>query len=72
MYYMLYNIIFPESFILFSVISWLVTITVTMFSDVTDVWQCDCDVTLTLTLDPNKENKRKKKKKGNLNKKASV
>ena len=38
------------------------TITVTMSSDVTDVWQCDHDITLTLTLNPNKENKKKKEK----------
>ena len=43
------------------------TITVTMSSDVTDVWQCDIDVTLTLTLDPNKENERKKEKEKELN-----
>ena len=36
------------------------TITVTMLSNVTDVWHCDHDVTLTLTLDPNKENKEEK------------
>jgi len=46
----------------FSVILWLVTITVTMSSDVTDVWQCDPDVTLILILNPNKENKWKKEK----------
>ena len=59
---MLYNIILLEPSTSFSVILWLVTITVTMSSDVTDVWQCDHDITLTLTLDPNKENKRKKEK----------
>jgi len=59
MLYILYNIIFLESSMLFPVISWLVTITVTVWSDVTDVWQYDHDVTLALTLDPNKENKRK-------------
>ena len=57
-----YNIIFFELSIFFSIISWLVIITVTMSSDVIDVWQYDHDVTLTLTLAPNKENKRKKKK----------
>ena len=31
----------------------IVTITMTMSFDVTDVWQCDHDVTLTLTLDLN-------------------
>jgi len=46
----------------FSVTLWLVTITVTMSSDVTDMWQCDHDVTLTLILNPNKENKSKRKK----------
>jgi len=44
-----------------------VTITVTMTSDVTDMWQCDHDVTLTLTLDL-----RKRKRKRKLNKKAKV
>ena len=44
-------------------ILWLVIITVTMSSDVTDMWQCDHNITLTLTLDSNKENKSKKKKK---------
>jgi len=34
---MLYNIILPEPFISFSVILWLVTITVIVSSDVTDV-----------------------------------
>ena len=57
---MLYNIIFPESFMFFSVTSWLVTITVTMLSDVTDVWQCDHDITLTLTLYLNKEKEKGK------------
>jgi len=60
--HILYNIILLKPFISFSVILWLITITVTMLSDVTDVWQCDHDVTLNLTLDSNKENKRKKKK----------
>jgi len=55
-----HNIIFFELFMSFSMISWLVTITVTMSSDVIDVWQCDHNVTLTLTLAPNKEKKRKK------------
>ena len=55
MLHMLYNIILLEFFIFFSVTSWLVTVTVTMSSDVTDVWQCDYDITLALTLDPNKE-----------------
>jgi len=54
---MLYNIIFLESSTSFSVTLWLVTIAVTMSSDVTDMWQYDYDVTLTLTLDLNKENK---------------
>jgi len=62
MLYMLYNIILLEPSTSFSVILWLVTITVTMLTDVTDVWQYDHDITLTLTLDPNKENKRKKEK----------
>ena len=40
---------------------WLVTITVIMSSDVTDVWQCDLDITLTLTLDlKNKKQKEKR------------
>ena len=43
------------------------TTTVTMTSDVTDMWQCDHDVTLTLTLDL-----RKRKRKRKLNKKARV
>jgi len=33
-------------------------VTVTVLSDVTDVWQYDHDITLTLTLDPNTENKK--------------
>ena len=73
MLYILYDIILPEPSIFFSVISWLVTITVTVSSNVTDVWQCYHDIILTLTLAPNKENKRKKeKRKENLNKEASV
>ena len=63
MLYMLYNVILSEPSTSFFMTLWLVTITVIMSSDVTDVWQCDCDITLTLTLDPNKENKRKRKKK---------
>ena len=63
MLHMLYDIILPEPFTFFSVISWLVT----------DMWQCYHDIILTLTLAPNKENKRKKeKRKENLNKEASV
>ena len=50
MLYTLYDVILSEPSISFSVISWLVTITVTMSSDVTDLWQCDHDITLTLTL----------------------
>ena len=72
MLYTLYVIILLELFMFFSVILWLVTVYVTMSSDVTDVWQCDCDIILTLTLDLSKENKRKKKKKRKLNKKASI
>jgi len=72
MLHTLYNIIFLEPSISFSVTSWLVTITVTILSDVTDVWQYDYNVTLTLTLNPNKENKRKKKKKRKLNKETSI
>ena len=60
MLYILYNNIFSELSMFFSV---------TMSSNVTDVWQCNHDVTLTLTLDPNKENKSKKKTKKKLNKK---
>jgi len=67
--HILYNIIFPESSISFSETLWLVTVTVTMSSDVTDVWQCNHDITLTLTLNPNKEKEKEKKK---LNKKTSV
>jgi len=63
MLYILYDIIFLEPSIIFSVTSWLVTITVTMLYDMTDVWQCNHDITLTLTLNPNKEKKNKKKKK---------
>ena len=66
----LYNIIFPKPSTFFSVTLWLVTVTVTMSYDVTDVWQCDHDVTLTLILNLNKENKSKKKKK--LNKEISI
>ena len=43
------------------------TVTMTMLSDVTDVWQCDHNVILTLTLDPNKEKEKKE-----LNKESSV
>ena len=46
------------------------TVTVTMSSDVTDVWQHDHNVTLTLTLSfLEKKNKSKENKKGILNKK---
>jgi len=55
MFHILYDVILLEPFTSFSVTLWLVTITVTMSSDVTDVWQCDHDITLTLTLDLNKE-----------------
>jgi len=64
---MLYDIILLESSISFSMILWLVTITMS-----SDMWQCDHDITLTLTLDPNKENKRKNKKTRKLNKETSV
>jgi len=67
MLYMLYDIILLESSMSFSMILWLVTITMS-----SDVWQCDYDITLTLTLDPNKENKRKNKKTRELNKETSV
>jgi len=60
--YTLYDIIFLESSMSFSVTSWLVTVTMTMSSNVTDVWQCNHDITLILTLNLNKENKSKKKK----------
>jgi len=55
MLYMLYNIILLKPSMFFSMILWLVTVTVTMSSDVTDMWQCGHNVTLTLTLDLNKE-----------------
>jgi len=58
----LYDIIFSEHSMFFFVTSWLVTVTVTMSSNVTDVWQYDPDITLTLILNPNKENKSKRKK----------
>jgi len=63
---MLYDVILPEPSISFSVTSWLVTITVTVSSDVTGVWQCDHNTTLTLTLDPNKEKRRELNKKANI------
>jgi len=66
MLYILYDIILSESFMSFPVISWLVTVTVIMSSDVTDMWQYDHNISLTLTLDPKKEKKRK------LNKKSSI
>ena len=66
---MLYNIILPEPSMSFSIISWLVTITVTMSSDVTDVWQCDHDVTLILTLSLENKNKLNENENEILNKK---
>ena len=69
---MLYNISLSELSLSFSVTSWLVTITVTMSSDVTDVWQCDYDVTLTLTLVPYKENKMKEEKNRKLDKETNI
>jgi len=60
MYYTYHMILLFSNFLLCSM--WLcdcMTVTVTMSSDVTDVWQCDHNVTLTLTLDP-----RIKKRKG--------
>ena len=74
MLYMLYNIILLESSMSFSVTLWLVTVNVTVSSDMTDVWQCNHNITLILTLNPNKENKNKNKNKNKrkLNKKASV
>jgi len=39
------------------------TITVTVSSDVTNVWQCDHDVTLTLILDPRRKETEKEKEK---------
>ena len=68
--YILYNIILPESSMSFSIISWLVTITVTMSSDVTDMWQCDHDVTLILTLSLENKNKLKENENEILNKKS--
>jgi len=50
----------------------LVTITVTVSSDVTDVLQCDHDITLTLILNLSKENKSKKGKKKELDKETSI
>ena len=41
MLYILYDIIFLEPSIFFPYIMWLVTVTVTMSSDVTDVWSGD-------------------------------
>jgi len=60
MLHMLCNIILPKPFISFFITLWLVAVTVTISSDVTDVWQCDHDVTITLTLDLNKEKKKEK------------
>jgi len=48
-----------------------VTITVTMSSDVTDVWKCDCNITLTLTLDLGRKEIEKIKLKLKLNKNSS-
>ena len=48
------------------------TITVTMSSDVTDVWQCDHDVTITLTLSLEKKMTQKENEKEILNKKTIV
>jgi len=61
---MLYDIIFLEPSIPFSVTLWLVTITVTMSSDMTDMWKCNHVITLTLTLSLEKKNKLKRKWKG--------
>jgi len=68
-----YDIILPELSIFFSVTLWLVTLTITMSSDVTDVWQYDCDV----TTNPNPKFKdmkvnQKRNKKEILNKKTSI
>ena len=46
-----------------------VTITVTLSSDVTDVWQYDHDITLTLILNP-RIKRQKEKRKRKLNKKT--
>jgi len=62
MLHILYDIILPEFSMSFSMTSWLVTVTVTISSDVTDVWQCDHDVILSLTLNLSKENTRKREK----------
>ena len=59
---MLYDVILSEPSMSFFGILWLVTITVTMLSDVTDVWQYDHDITLTLTLVPSKEKEKEKEK----------
>ena len=58
-FYMLYNIILLEPFISFSITSWLVTITMTVSSDMANVWQHNYDVTLTLTLSSKEKNKLK-------------
>ena len=57
MLYILYDIFIPEPSTSFSVISWLVTIIVTVLSDVTDIWQYAYNITLILTLSLEKENK---------------
>ncbi len=44
-------------------------LTMTMSSNVTDVWQCDHDVTLILTLYPQIRKQKEKKEKENTNKK---
>ena len=66
MLYILYNIFIPEPSTSFSVISWLVTIIVTVLSDVTDIWQYAYSITLILTLSLEKENKWKWKWKWNI------
>ena len=66
---MLYDIILLELFTFFFIISWLITITMTMLSDVTDVWQNDHNIILTLISSLEKKNKLKENKKEILNKK---
>jgi len=56
-----YDIILLEPSTSCSVTLWLVTITITMSSDVTGVLQRDHDITLTLTLSSQNEKIKKKK-----------
>jgi len=67
-----YDIILLELFTSFSMILWLVIITVTMSSDVTDVWQCNHDITLTLTLSLKRKINQKENKNEIFNEKISI